>query len=329
VVTFFRELSADLQRLLAKFGLPSLEAAVGRTDLLEQVRFDGNLDLTPMLHYAEDGATRWMGVRNDRPGVDHPLDDPWTAPALAAARAHTPYVVSSTITNEHRSVGARISGEMALLRAKGELGEADLTFDLTGTAGQSFGAFAAAGLTLILTGQANDFVGKGLSGATLVLRPVGAAAEHSAEHVLLGNVALYGATAGRMFAAGRAGERFAVRNSGVTAVIEGVGDHACEYMTGGMAVILGEVGINFGAGMTGGQAWVLDRRQTMISEGRYHDEFLEAVPFSLTSAEQQGSLKALVEEHVARTQSRVGQRLLDNWAAKAGSFVLFTPKPQT
>jgi glutamate synthase (NADPH/NADH) large chain len=114
----------------------------------------------------------------------------------------------------------------------------------------------------------------------------------------------------------------------VTAVIEGVGDHACEYMTGGMAVILGEVGINFGAGMTGGQAWILDRRQTMISEGRYHDEFLEAVPFSLTSAEQQGSLKALVEEHVEQTQSRLGQRLLDNWAAKAGSFVLFTPKPQ-
>ncbi len=329
VVTFFHELAADLQRLLAKFGLPSLEAAVGRTDLLEQVRFDGNLDLTPMLHHAETGPTRWMGVRNDRPGVDHPLDDPWTAPALAAARAHAPYTVSATITNEHRSVGARVSGEMALLRAKGELGEADLTFDLTGTAGQSFGAFAAEGLTLILTGQANDFVGKGLSGATLVLRPVGAAAEHSAEHVLLGNVALYGATAGRMFAAGRAGERFAVRNSGVTAVIEGVGDHACEYMTGGMAVILGEVGINFGAGMTGGQAWVLDRRQTMISEGRYHDEFLEAVPFSLTSAEQQAGLKALVEEHVALTQSRLGQRLLANWAAKAGSFVLFTPKPQS
>jgi glutamate synthase (ferredoxin) len=142
--------------------------------------------------------------------------------------------VKADICNEHRAVGARLAGELAVARVKGELDAADVTFDLHGTAGQSFGAFAAEGMTLILTGQANDFVGKGLSGADLVLRAVGRAAERSDEHVLLGNVALYGATAGRLFAAGRAGERFAVRNSGVTAVVEGVGDHACEYMTGGM-----------------------------------------------------------------------------------------------
>jgi glutamate synthase (ferredoxin) len=332
VVAYFRQLSTDLQRLLAKFGLPTLEAAIGRVDLLEQVRFDGNLDLTPMLSDVGDGPTHWMGVRNDRPhstdGDDDPLDDAWTADALAAARKGEPYMVRSAITNAHRAVGAKLSGEMAVLRAQGELGDVDVTFEMEGTAGQSFGAFAGTGMKLVLTGQANDFVGKGLSGADLVLRAVGRAAECSAEHVLLGNVALYGATAGRLFAAGRAGERFAVRNSGVTAVVEGVGDHACEYMTGGMVVILGEIGINFGAGMTGGLAWVLDEEQTMMSETRYHNDFLEAIPFGDATAEQQGGLRGLIAEHVALAHSALGAQVLSNWAETSANFVLFMPKPQ-
>jgi glutamate synthase (NADPH/NADH) large chain len=328
VITFFNELAADLQRLLAKFGLPTLEAAIGRTDLLEQVRFDGNLDLSPMLSTRGEGPAHWTGVRNARPGVDNPLDEPWTALAVAAAKKGEPFVVKADICNEHRSVGARLSGELAVLKVKGELDSADATFDLTGTAGQSFGAFAGTGMKLILTGQANDFVGKGLSGADLILRAVGAAALHSEEHVLLGNVALYGATAGRLFAAGRAGERFAVRNSGATAVIEGIGDHGCEYMTGGIAVILGEIGINFGAGMTGGLAWIYDAEQTMIVGERYHTEFLEAVPFAETTAEVQAALKALVEEHVKLAHSTLGKRLLADWDNVSQKFVLFTPKPQ-
>jgi glutamate synthase (ferredoxin) len=328
VVMFFQQLSADLRRLLAKFGLPSLEAAIGRVDLLEQVRFDGNLDLTPILSDAGNGPTRWMGSRNQRPGEDHPLDDPWTEPALAAAARGEAFSVRSSICNEHRSVGARLSGELSLRRAKGELDEVDVTYDLEGVAGQSFGAFAGKGMKLILTGQANDFVGKGLSGAELILRAVGSAAEHSEEHVLLGNVALYGAISGRLFAAGRAGERFAVRNSGVTAVIEGVGDHACEYMTGGLAVILGPVGINFGAGMTGGLAWVYDAAQTMISEVRYHNDFLEAQTFAEATVEQQHGLRALVEEHVSLAHSRLGERMLADWPKHSAKFILFTPKPQ-
>jgi len=146
--------------------------------------------------------------------------------------------------------------------------------------------------------------------------------------VLLGNVALYGATAGRLFAAGRAGERFAVRNSGVTAVVEGVGDHACEYMTGGEVVILGGVGINFGAGMTGGTAWVFDEAQTMISETRYHTEFLEAEEFAAVDASKQAALKALIEEHVTQAESQLGARLLKDWDGVSGRFVAFTPKPQ-
>jgi len=332
VVTFFHQLAGDLQRLLAKFGLASLEAAVGRVDLLEQVRFDGNLDLTPVLSAEGQGPTRWMGIRNDRPtsgtGEEHALDDAWTEPALEATARHESFAVKAQICNQHRALGARLAGELAVKRAKGELDKADVTFDLHGTAGQSFGAFAAEGMKLILTGQANDFVGKGLSGADLVLRAVGRAAERSDEHVLLGNVALYGATSGRMFAAGRAGERFAVRNSGVTAVVEGVGDHACEYMTGGMAVILGEVGINFGAGMTGGLAWVYDAAQTMVAQTRFHTEFLEAQAFSETSAEQQNALRSLVEEHARLAESTLGARLLADWAETSAKFVLFTPKPQ-
>jgi glutamate synthase (NADPH/NADH) large chain len=330
VVMFFHELASDLQRLLAKFGLPSLEAAIGRVDLLEQVRLDGNLDLTPVLAKVGDGPIRWMGQRNDRPNPtgEAALDDAWTAPALAAVAKGEPYRVETPITNEHRAVGARLAGELSIKRAAGELGAADVTFAMTGTAGQSFGAFAATGMTLQLTGQANDFVGKGLSGATLVMRGVGKAAEQSSEHVLLGNVALYGATAGRLFAAGRAGERFAVRNSGVTAVVEGIGDHGCEYMTGGVAVILGEIGINFGAGMTGGLAWIYDTEQTMIVGERYHTDFLEAVPFADAATEAQAALKALVNEHVALTGSVLGQRLLAEWEDAAVKFVLLTAKPQ-
>ena len=332
VVMFFQQLAGDVQRLLAKFGLPSLEAAIGRVDLLEQVRFDGNLDLTPVLSQAGDGPTRWMGLRNDRPrsgtSDDIALDDQWTEPALAAVRKYQPFAVKAEICNEHRAVGARLAGELAVARAKGELDKADVTFELHGTAGQSFGAFAAEGMTLILTGQANDFVGKGLSGADLVLRAVGRAVERSDEHVLLGNVALYGATAGRLFAAGRAGERFAVRNSGVTAVVEGVGDHACEYMTGGTVVILGEVGINFGAGMTGGLAWVFDASQTLVSQERYHTEFLGAQSFSETAPEQQLQLRTLIEEQVRLAKSSLATRMLENWTETSEKFVLFTPKPQ-
>jgi glutamate synthase (NADPH/NADH) large chain len=328
VVTFFKQLAGDLQRLLAKFGLPSLEAAIGRVDLLEQVRFDGNLNLTPLLADEGDGPRRWGGGRNDRPESTEPLDEAWTAQAISAAQKGKSFEVGAEITNEHRSVGARLSGELALLRAKGEIECVDVTFDLHGTAGQSFGAFAAEGIKLILTGQANDFVGKGLSGAELVLRPVGRAVERSGDHVLLGNVALYGATAGKLFAAGRAGERFAVRNSGAITVVEGVGDHGCEYMTGGVVVILGEIGINFGAGMTGGQAWVFDAEGDIVTKTRYHDDFLEAVAFDASTAEEQASLRALLEEHVRLTDSVLATGLLGDWENTSKDFVLFRPKPQ-
>jgi glutamate synthase (ferredoxin) len=327
VVRFFEELSGDLRHLLARYGLPSIEAAVGRSDLLEQVRFDGNLDLQPMLERVSDGPSRWMGGRNNQPVAVPPLDEAWVAPALEAIEAGLPYVVDSKIANADRAVGARLAGEIALRRAQREL-PADLTFNLSGTAGQSFGAFMVEGMKLVLNGQANDFVGKGLSGGELVIRACGLAAKNSGQHVILGNVALYGATSGRLFAAGRAGERFAVRNSGATAVVEGVGDHGCEYMTGGLVAVLGRVGMNFGAGMTGGLAWIYDEDGTFVSNQRYHPEFIAAERFSLVAADSQASLKVLIETHVERSGSGLGGAMLADWPKRAEAFVRLTPLPQ-
>jgi glutamate synthase (ferredoxin) len=327
VVRFFEQLAGDLRHLLARYGLPSIEAAVGRSDLLEQVKFDGNLDLQPMLAKVSELPGRWMGVRNNQPIVAPPLDEAWVAPALAAVEAGLPFVVESTIANRDRAVGARLAGELALRRAQGDL-PADVTFNLDGVAGQSFGAFTVEGMRLVLDGQANDFVGKGLSGGELVIRARGLAAKDSGQHVILGNVALYGATAGKLFAAGRAGERFAVRNSGATAVVEGVGDHGCEYMTGGVVVVLGRVGINFGAGMTGGLAWVYDADGSFVSGLRYHSEFLLPEAFCAVDPESQETLRGLIEMHREQSGSGLAGAMLADWPRGAGAFVRLTPKPQ-
>jgi glutamate synthase (ferredoxin) len=327
VVRFFEELSSDLRYLLARYGLPSLEAAIGRVDLLEQVRFDGNLDLQPMLAKVSEGSSKWMGIRNNQPVPEPPLDEAWVEPALEAIAKGEPYIVNSAIANCDRAIGARLSGELALQRAQADV-PADVTFNLLGTAGQSFGAFTVAGIKLVLTGQANDFVGKGLSGGDILIRARGLAAKDSGQHVILGNVALYGATSGRLFAAGRAGERFAVRNSGATSVVEGVGDHGCEYMTGGLVVILGEAGMNFGAGMTGGLAWVYDADGTFVAGSRYHPEFVEAEAFGSVDAEAQTVLKSLLEEHAALSDSGLAKAMLADWAVKSAPFVRLSPKPQ-
>jgi glutamate synthase (ferredoxin) len=327
VVRFFEQLSGDLQRLLARYGLPSIEAAVGRSDLLEQVKFDGNLDLQPMLAKVSDGPGRWMGGRNDQPAAVPPLDEAWVVPALAAVEAGLPFVVESRIANRDRAVGSRLAGELALRRAQGDL-PVDVTFSLDGIAGQSFGAFAVEGMKLVLRGQANDFVGKGLSGGELVIQACGLAAKDSGQHVILGNVALYGATAGKLFAAGRAGERFAVRNSGATAIVEGVGDHGCEYMTGGTVVVLGRVGMNFGAGMTGGLAWVYDADGSFVSGMRYHSEFIVSEGFRSIGHEAKQELRRLIALHVERSGSGLGRMMLSDWSRSSEAFVRLVPKPQ-
>ena len=327
VVRFFEELSRDLRQLLARYGFRSIEEAIGRSDLLEQVRFDGNLDLQPMLARVGDGPTSWTGIRNTQPAPKPPLDEAWVEPAIEAVESGRPYSIQSTIANRDRAVGSRLAGELALRRAQRDL-PADINFHLTGTAGQSFGAFAVKGMKLILDGWANDFVAKGLSGGEIVIRPRGLAARDSGEHVILGNVALYGATDGSLFAAGRAGERFAVRNSGALAVVEGVGDHGCEYMTGGAVVVLGAVGGNFAAGMTGGEAWVYDADGTFCRDGRYHPDFVTAQSFSEAEPDAKTKLHEMVALHVRESGSSLGQSMLADWTDRAAAFVHLTPKPQ-
>ena len=174
----------------------------------------------------------------------------------------------------------------------------------------------------------DDFVGKGLSGGELILRARGRAASDSARHTLLGNVALYGATAGSLYAAGRAGERFAVRNSGALAIVEGVGDHGCEYMTGGLAVVLGSTGINFGAGMTGGLAWIYDEDGRFLANGLYHRGFLQPHTWDELDSEARCSIHQLVETHSKKTASKRAELLLQNWPQESPKFVRLTPKPQ-
>jgi glutamate synthase domain-containing protein 2/glutamate synthase domain-containing protein 1/glutamate synthase domain-containing protein 3 len=332
VVRFFDELGHELQQLLASLGLPSLAAATGRTDLLEQVRFDGHLDLAPVLgavKLAEDPDTpiRWQGQRNDRPEEHPALDEAWIEPAFAAYRSNQPYTLTTTITNEDRTVGARLAGRIAQFHTNNPSASGSaLQFDLKGVAGQSFGAFAVPGMTLKLEGLANDFVGKGLCGGELILRGEGRAARESTKHVILGNVGLYGATSGALYAAGRAGERFAVRNSGALAIVEGVGDHGCEYMTGGLVVVLGDAGINFGAGMTGGLAWIYDDKAAFIEKGLYHKDFLVAERFNDLDFTAQKSIYELVELHVAKTASSCGVVLLTQWDKLAKNLIRLTPK---
>ena len=327
VVRFFEEVAVELRHLLAHYGFSTIAEAIGRVDLLDQVRFDGNVDLHAMLARGGDGPRSWTGIRNDQPQTREPLDQSWVEPAIAAAERGEPLRIEARITNSDRAVGARLAGELALRRAQAEL-PARFTAVLEGTAGQSFGAFAVDGMELILEGWANDFVGKGLCGGELIIRARGLAAEDSGQHVILGNVALYGATSGMLFAAGRAGERFAVRNSGALAVVEGVGDHGCEYMTGGAVVVLGSAGANFGAGMTGGTAWVYDADGSFLDEPRFHPEFLTAERFNDVDASEQSELRDLVLRHTARSSSTLGARLLAAWPSAAAAFVHLTPKPQ-
>lgn len=327
IISFFTELAEELRRMLAHYGLHSIEEAVGRTDLLEQVRFDGSLDLHRMLASNSSGPSSWQGLSNQQPATEPPLDEAWVKPALKAANSGEPFFASSSIANAHRAVGARIAGEIAAARAKGDLA-ADITIHFVGTAGQSFGAFAVQGMKLVLDGWANDFVGKGLSGGKLIIRARGFAARDSGQHVILGNVALYGATSGFLYAAGRAGERFAVRNSGATAIVEGTGDHACEYMTGGVAVCLGSVGSNFGAGMTGGLAWVYDVDGTFVRDGRFHADFVVPEVFGEAGTEARVTLKEIVQAHAEESGSSLALSMLSSWESAAQFFVCLRPKPQ-
>jgi glutamate synthase (NADPH/NADH) large chain len=232
---------------------------------------------------------------------------------------------SYSVSNFHRSVGARVSGEIAKRWGNAGMSSAPLIVSLKGSVGQSFGVWNAGGLHLHLEGEANDYVGKGMAGGKITLKPHAASTFVARDTVIMGNTCLYGATGGELYAAGTAGERFAVRNSGALAVVEGTGDHCCEYMTGGVVCVLGRTGVNFGAGFTGGFAYVLDMERDFVD--RYNHELID---IHRVSPEGMGThvqhLRGLIEQHVEATGSVWGTQLLNDFRSYIGRFWVVKPK---
>ena len=331
VVRFFRLLAGETREWLAALGVPTLEALVGRVDLLEPITGitprQGRLDLRPLLHTDALLAAkpRHCSIDRNRPFDRGPLAERMVADILPAIEKKSGGAFAYTLTNADRSIGARLSGEIA--RRWGDQGMADapVRLKLDGVAGQSFGAWNVGGLELSLNGDANDYVGKGMAGGKIVLRPPHRSTFATEATPIMGNTCLYGATGGRLFAAGRAGERFAVRNSGAFAVVEGVGDHGCEYMTGGLVAVLGPTGSNFGAGMTGGFAYVLDQDNSFVD--RYNHELVEIQRVhSGYMEEYRNHLHRVIEEFCRETNSDWGWRLLDDFPDYVGRFWLVKPK---
>jgi len=324
VENFFRFLAGEVRELLAALGFRTLDEAIGHAELLDLVpaiehwKAQG-LDLTPVLHVPDlpDDAPLHRVTTQDH-GLDRALDNRLIAAAAPALTDSTPTRIEIAVRNEHRSVGAMLGGEVT--RKFGGKGLPDDTIEvhLRGTAGQSFGAFVPNGITLRLTGDANDYVGKGLSGGRLVIRPDEAAPFAAEDQIIAGNTILYGATGGELFLRGRVGERFAVRNSGAVAVVEGVGDHACEYMTGGTVVVLGPTGRNFAAGMSGGVAFVW-----RLDTGRVNRELVDLEP---VATDDKRALRDLVERHQQETGSPVAARLLAEWVTAAEEFTAVVPR---
>ncbi len=325
VMLFFLLVAQEVRELLATLGYRSLDEVIGRTELLAQREpaLPGGFDLSRMLHVpqaAGDEPRRHLGMRNAPPSEPR-LDDAIAAAAEPALDRGTPLRMWSRISNTDRTVGAALFRRIAELEA--ELPDGTVSVAFEGTAGQSFGAFMTPGVSFALTGLANDYVGKGMAGGEIVIRrhPGMRGATH--EHVLLGNTVLYGATGGRLFAAGRAGERFAVRNSGATAVVEGVGDHGCEYMTMGTVVVLGTTGRNFAAGMTGGEAFVLDVDGQFLR--RCNPDLV--APTDLLPEDEE-RLCDLIEAFARKTGSARAREILKEWPLWRMRFVRLAPKAE-
>jgi glutamate synthase (NADPH/NADH) large chain/glutamate synthase (ferredoxin) len=327
VVNFFFFVAEEVREIMASLGVRTMEELIGRSDLLqvagaiEHWKARG-VDLSGLLHRPElpegaplrrigppprvlDDALDWRLVEQARPAIERG----------EAVRIETP------VRNVNRCVGGILSSRIAAARGADGLPADTVQVELRGSAGQSFGGWLAPGVTFTLRGDANDYTGKGLSGGVLAVMPPDGVTYRAEDNVIIGNTVLYGATSGRAFFRGRAGERFAVRNSGASAVVEGVGDHGCEYMTGGRVVVLGPTGRNFAAGMSGGLAFVLDEDGTLRK--RINPAMLEQLE-ALDEADAI-ELRDLVAEHVQRTGSPVGRRVLDEFEALLPRFVKVFP----
>jgi glutamate synthase domain-containing protein 2/glutamate synthase domain-containing protein 1/glutamate synthase domain-containing protein 3 len=326
VVNFLFFVAEEARTIMAQLGIARLDDLVGRVDLLDPDEAVSawrarGVDLSAILHSPEvDAARPRRRTQAQAPALDDALDWRLIEAARHAIHGGVPTEAEFAIANVNRTVGGLLSHAITREHGAPGLPAGTIRFTLRGSAGQSFGAWLAPGVELTLVGDANDYVGKGLSGGVLSLRPPEGAGFRAEENVIAGNTILYGATAGRAFFRGLVGERFAVRNSGASAVVEGVGDHGCEYMTGGIAVVLGRTGRNFAAGMSGGIAYVLDEDDSFARRCNMQLVSLEAL-----EEEDTATLLALVEEHAERTGSTVAARLLADWPAALASFVKVMP----
>jgi len=326
VVNLFTFVAEEVREILASLGARSLNEIIGRTDLLTQINRGwahlDDLDLNPILSQADPGDYPRYCTLDGRNEVPDTLDAQMAEDAQALFELGEKMQLTYNVRNTQRAIGTRISSMITRQWGEKGLQPGHLTVRLRGSAGQSLGAFGVQGLKLEVFGDANDYVGKGLSGGTIVVRPMTASTLDSHRNTIIGNTVLYGATAGRLFAAGQAGERFAVRNSGAEVVVEGCGSNGCEYMTGGIAVILGPVGENFAAGMTGGMAFVYDPEGAFVDRVNPADVTWQR--FSVQHWEDMA--KALIREHAAETQSRLAERLLADWESESAHFWHIVPK---
>ena len=327
VINLMTFIAEEVREILARLGVRSLDEIVGRTELLKQVSRGAehldDLDLNPILAKVDAPEDqRRFNLTTFRNEVPDSLDAQMIADANAVFERGEKMQLTYTVRNTHRAVGTRLSARITEKFGMSTLADGHVQVRLRGSAGQSLGAFLCKGVRLEVFGDANDYVGKGLSGGIISVRPMVSSPLESQNNTIIGNTVLYGATAGKLFAAGQAGERFAVRNSGAQVVVEGCGANGCEYMTGGTAVILGRTGSNFGAGMTGGMAFVLD----VDGSFERHANPDSIVWQRLDSAHWEGVLKSLIEEHQAHTDSKWSAAILHDWDRRKGDFWQVCPK---
>jgi len=328
VVNFMYFVAQELREIMAQLGFRTVNEMVGqvqklnRNNTIKHYKALG-LDLTPILHQVDAPKdAKFYNTEKQDHALDSALDFKIISQAHPALFRKEKTVLESKITNRNRAFGAILSNEISKIYGAQGLPDNTLKINFTGAAGQSFGAFATKGLTLVINGNSNDYLGKGLSGAKIAVKVPDESTLVPEENIIIGNVALYGATSGEAYINGKAGERFCVRNSGASAVVEGIGDHGCEYMTGGRAVILGEVGRNFGAGMSGGIAYIYDSKNTF--EQHCNKEGLNLDP--VETAEDISELKDLIENHYNATLSPLAQRILENWQTELPKFIKVLPE---
>jgi len=331
VMNYFRFVAEDTRQWLARLGIGKLTDIIGRTDLLErlpaQTEKQANLDFSRLFHndLIPADKDRFCITERNVPKDKGELAEQMVKDVLPAIENKNGGIFNYKVQNFNRSIGARLSGEIARRYGNQGMNDAPVNLRLTGSCGQSFGVWNAGGLHMHLTGDANDYVGKGMAGGKLVVVPPAGSSFLTQDTAIIGNTCLYGATGGKLFASGTAGERFGVRNSGAQAVVEGVGDHCCEYMTGGLITVLGRTGHNFGAGMTGGFAYVLDLDKDFVD--KYNHELVEVHRIRMEGMEEYRShLRSVIEEFVIETGSDWGKHILENFMDFTRKFWLVKPK---